>query len=443
MAHVKKFFHPMMWLAGIGFFGGCLSVRLPHVQIRTSTSDTTLEWVSVVEEALQKNPDILQAKRNIDSSARSRDIAFGDYLPEVSGELNRSTTRASTNTPARDAFSVDIVGSQSLFNGFTTTGNFISAKKDLEAARWAYQDTSALVRLRLRSAYVELLRLKRLLEVSQRIANRRKQNADLIELRYQAGREHLGSALRAKAIAEQSAFEVRQTIRRMESQSLRLGREMGGDFEWAAQVKGNLELMVPAIEKANPDYSSLAEQTPQVINAVKIAESYKAEVLSAQGALWPQVDANATYGYEGTKATADLRDAAFLGLRISLPFFNGGQNIAAIRKARSDYKAALEFARSTRDEILTQLSEAWAQYVDAVEQVEVRQHFLEAARKRSEIVRSEYTTGLVNFQDFDIAEQDLSDSETRYVQSLSDVLIQKATWERLIGLTLEEAVRGI
>ena len=55
------------------------------------------------------------------------------------------------------------------------------------------------------------------------------------------------------------------------------------------------------------------------------------------------------------------------------------------------------------------------------------------------MVRTQYTTGLTDFQTFDIAEQALADSERAYVQSLADVLVQEAEWTLAIGGTLEEA----
>ena len=53
------------------------------------------------------------------------------------------------------------------------------------------------------------------------------------------------------------------------------------------------------------------------------------------------------------------------------------------------------------------------------------------------------STGLVNFQDFDIAEQEISDAEKNYVESLANSLIQKANWELIQGHSLEDALREI
>ncbi len=423
----------------IFFFAGCLTVRLPKVEIKPNAEQKTLDWESIVKAALQNNPDLKASHFNVQSSARSRDIAAGDYLPSVTGELNHNQTRTTTASSPKNSLALDVVAEQNLFSGFDATGKFIKARKDLEAAKWNYQDISANVRFRLRSAYVELLRLRKLLEVNQRIEQRRKQNAELIRLRYEAGREHLGSALRAQAIADQAAFEVRQILRRTESESLRLGREIGNGFESQVEVEGDLEKMIPKIsQSAPPDFAQWAEQTPKVKKAIKTAESFKAAILSAQSTLWPQAGGTFDYGNSGPRSS-ELQPESFLGLKISLPFFNGGKNVEGIRKAKADYQAAKETARSTRDEVLTQSAEAWTQFVDAVELVEVRRKFLGAARKRSEIIRSEYETGLVNFQDFDIAEQDIADSERNYVESLASVLVQEANVGLIKGTTLEES----
>lgn len=157
-----------------------------------------VEWIDMVKSAVRSNPDVLSSKHRVDSIARSRDIAFGDYLPTVTGDAAKSRISRSSSADSRDSLGVGLTAEQTLFSGFETTGNFLQARKNLEAARFDYKNTSAQVRFRLRQVYVELLKLKKQLEVSRRISERRKKNAELIQLRYEAGREHIGSAMRAR-----------------------------------------------------------------------------------------------------------------------------------------------------------------------------------------------------------------------------------------------------
>ncbi len=420
------------------FLGGCLTVDLPVTEIRREAEAQTLAWPGLVRQALARNPDLQEARYLVTSSARSRDIAFGDYLPSVDGGLDRNVTRTTGTAPSQDGLGLDLSAQQSLFNGFGTTGNWLKARKDLEAVKLAYVETSAEVRYRLRSSYIDIIRLERLLATHRQIYERRKQNSDLVRLRYEAGRENLGSALRAEAITGQADFDVQQTIRLQESEALRLARESGGEFVYPVRAADDLEKMLQTVTLKPMDYAALAEKTPKVMRLVKTAEAAKAAVVVAQSAVWPQVDGTYDYGYTGDRAS-ELRDESSLGLKVTVPFFNGGKNVAAIRKAKADYEAAENAAQSARDEAVALLAAAWAPYMDAIEFVGVRKKFLEAAKKRAEIIRSEYAMGLVNFTDFDAAEQENAAAEKEYVDSLANVFFQQANWEKTLGATLEDA----
>jgi len=418
--------------------GGCLSVRLPGVKIRQAAEPQTLTWEGLVRQTLTLNPDLQMARYLITSSARSRDIAFGDYLPSVDGGFQRDISRTTGTAPSQDGLGLDLTAQQSLFNGFGTTGNWLKARKDLEAVKLAYVETSAEVRFRLRSVYVDIIRLERLFETNRLIYERRKQNSDLVRLRYEAGRENLGSALRAEAITGQADFDVKQTERYLESDALRLARESGGEFVFPVRLEDDLEKMLPKVMLAKADYAALAEKTPKVMRLIKTAEAAKAAVVKAQSVVWPQIDGNYDYGYSGERASA-LKDSSFLGVNVTVPFFNGGKNIAAIRKAVADYDAAQKAAQGARDEAIAALAAAWVPYMDAIEYVGVREKFLESSKKRAEIIRAEYAMGLVNFTDFDAAEQENATAEKDYVASLANVFIQQANWEKTQGATLEDA----
>jgi outer membrane protein TolC len=143
------------------------------------------------------------------------------------------------------------------------------------------------------------------------------------------------------------------------------------------------------------------------------------------------------YGGSGARAS-NLKSEHSWILKVAVPFFNGGKNVNAIRKAKADYDAAHAVAVSARDETVAQLADAWVKYVDAVELIAIFKKFLEASQKRAEIVRAEYASGLMTFQDFDTAEQEQNNSENDYVQGLADVLNAQANWEMIRGKTLED-----
>ena len=288
---------------------------------------------------------------------------------------------------------------------------------------------------------MDVLRWNRLWKVNQGILERRKQNAEMVRLRYEAGRENLGSALRAEALAAQASFDVKAAERYINSQTLRLARETGGEFVLPVEIRDSLEELVPLAIVMEPDYGEIADNLPQVQRLVKLAESAKANVVAAQSAVWPQVDGTMDYGKSGERAS-NLKSEHSWGLNVMVPFFNGGKNVNAIRKAKADYDAARAIAVSARDEAIALLADAWVKYANAVDNIAVRKKFLEASMKRAEIVRAEYASGLMTFQDFDTAEQEQSNSENDYVQSLADVSKAQANWEMIRGKTLEDELNA-
>lgn len=418
--------------------GGCLRVKLPQATVLPGASQPELTWRRAAEIALSRHPDVRQARENLAAARHNRNQALGAYLPSVDGSVSRSRD-LETTSGADDALALDLDVTQPIFSGFETTGKALQAWRQWETARWAYIERSATVRQALRTAFVELLRLHQLLGVNRTIAARRQENAEMIQLRYDAGREHEGSWRRAQAIAEQAAFDLRQTERRIDSQSLVLGRQLGGHFAVPMPLEGRLEAMLPGEPQPPTDYPALAERTPFVLRQLRNAEAAKAAVLSSQSTLWPTVSGDYTLGYSGASGS-DLDRGSSIGVTVSIPLFAGGQNVQGVLESSAEYRAAVEAARSVRDLRITELSDRWTAFRDAWELVGVRRAFLEAARKRSEIVRAQYTSGLVNFQDFDITEQELADAERAYVQSLADVLVREADWIAAQGGTLEEVV---
>ncbi len=432
-----RWFAPMFVLA-LG--SGCVRVQLPKAQIVTIVAqEEGLAWQRAVQLALAHHPDLRQARDTLSAKAHTRNQALGAYLPSIDGTISRDRTRP-TAPNASNSLSIGLDATQPIFTGFDVTGKTLQAWKDWEAAHWAYVEESATVRQQLRSAFVELLRLDQLLDVNRRIAQRRKDNAEMLRLLYESGKEDAGSSHRAQAIAEQAAFSVRQTERQIATQSLTLGRQLGGSFATSIPLVGDLEQMVPAEPRSPGDYVALAETAPTVQRLTRSAEVLKAAILSAQSKLWPTVNGTFSYGYSGTRPGDLQKNDTTLGLKVSVPLFHGGQNVQGVLKSNAEYQAAVETARSARDGRIVQLSSSWAAFQNSWEQVAVQHSFLEAARQRSEIVRAQYTNGLVNFQDFDISEQQLADAEQAHVQSLADVLNREADWRLAKGETLEDEV---
>ena len=72
-----------------------------------------------------------------------------------------------------------------------------------------------------------------------------------------------------------------------------------------------------------------------------------------------------------------------------------------------------------------------------IDMVEVKQKFLEAAQERAKITQSQYSTGLISFDNWTIIEDDLVSTRKSFLDSKADALIAQAYWVQAKGGTLD------
>ena len=121
-----------------------------------------------------------------------------------------------------------------------------------------------------------------------------------------------------------------------------------------------------------------------------------------------------------------------------MPVFEGGNLIAGVSKAAAVLAQARADEKSGRDGIILTLEETWNAFEDAIDQVGVRRKFLEAAKLREEIAESEYSTGLLTFNDWIIIEDNLVREQKSFLEAQAGVLLAEADWNQAKGETLDD-----
>ncbi len=96
---------------------------------------------------------------------------------------------AQVRMPGSIGTDYELTYSQLIFDSFKTPANYLEQQKLLEAARKNYAQVSVATLFELRSSFVELLRSQKLIEITEDIAKRRQINVNMVNLRYDAGRE--------------------------------------------------------------------------------------------------------------------------------------------------------------------------------------------------------------------------------------------------------------
>lgn len=392
-----------------------------------------LSWQDCLREAAKNHPDLIAAQEDVLQGQEAKKIIASAGLPQISADLGASTSNSS-NAGSTKSFDYGVSASQLLFDGTKTTSNIHAAAEDIKVAKENFRFTSTQVRLRLRSAFIDLLRAQELISLTQEIYNLRKSNLELITLRYESGTEHKGALLTAKANISQSLFEINQAQRGLETAQRRLIKELGRSEFVPVTVRGDFE--VGFAEGITPDFDRFAEKNPSLLKVKAQKNAAAFSITANRGNFWPEVLLDGGVGKSENEWPPHKRSSSG-GIRVSVPLFSGGANIARVEQAKSVYRQLEQEERSIKDGIILALQTSWSSFADAVEKVKVQKDFLLAIEERSKIAQAQYSVGLISFDNWTIIEDDLVSSRKSFLDVQAAALSAEANWIQAKGETLE------
>jgi len=411
-------------------------------------AEEVLGWKECVKEARIKHPDLMSALEKMNQAKASKEITRSVVMPQITGNADRATTQqpsgggtTSSMTSASSAkrkpattYEYDITGEQLLFDGFKSSFDLSVAERGIVSSRYNYDVTSSNIRLRLRTAFANLLSAQELLKVTEEIEVRRKQNLELVKLRYEGGREHRGSLLTSEADLAQASYEVNQARRNIYYSQRQLTKELGRSSFTPMSANGELEVKERIPER--PNFDKLVEGTPFLQQLVAQKEAARFGLKSAYADFFPQVYVDGSLGNTNTRWPPD-KNKWSAGLSLTLPIFDGGNRFAAVSKAKAVLGQANDDERSGRDGVILTLADTWTKLQNAVENVAVQQKFLEATEERAKIARAEYAIGLMSFDNWIIIENNLVTAKNSFVNAELNAVIEEAGWIQAKGGTLD------
>jgi len=401
-------------------------------------SAEVVTWDDVVREASQANPDysaaldILRRSRSDVSASRS------DFFPRVSVDSSYNAgNSASTGGLGIDLSNIrqefDVGGSirQNLFSGFKTQSGYRRSRALLTDSQANLLGVKAQVAFDLKTAFAQLLFAQDRIKLNESILKRRGDNFRLVHLRYEGGIENKGSSLRSEAQLKQAEYDLTESKRGLKTAQTDLARSLGRPepSEADLQAKGSFKTLYPTTP---PNLEALADLTPDVGRAAAQVKVAQADVDLAKGDLFPNIDAAGTLS-RSKVLDEDSSNRWTAGVVLSYPFLLGGRDLYEIQGAKADRKRSEANLQSVALRVTADLKRDLADFKNAVERVKVQEAFVNAARVRSEIARSQYSNGLIQFFDWDGIENDLIQNERTLLESRRDAMIAEAQWERTQG----------
>ncbi|MDF3819736.1 TolC family protein [Leptospira sp. 96542] len=412
------------------------------------------------KEAGATNPDFLYAKAELDRAIFENEKSYAGYLPTVNvvtsarrssssfsgagsvsdpaltssnqGGNNTDQNSGSSSRPSEvNRYSVGLTTNQNLFAGFRDKSTIERTEALVAVAKQTLKDTMVRISFELRTAYAQLLFSKQSFILAKKIYERRKKNRDLVGLRYEVGREHKGSFLLSESFVNQSDYEVKVAERLFESNTNEIERILSSKLSLNLNIEF-FEETLPTKEIVSSKLEVYIAEHPALMAEQAKVRAAQAGIGVAESGFYPDLSLSATVTRQDDVWLPKPRNYSF-GLNLTYPLFNGGRDYYNVKIARSEYEKAVHTRDSKKNSLLYSLQQSFFNYKNSIDQLEVLNGFYLAAETRAVIARSQYSNGLISFENWDIIENDLISREKNLLQGKRESYLNFAILQRNMG----------
>ncbi|MFA5042562.1 MAG: TolC family protein [Kiritimatiellia bacterium] len=391
-----------------------------------------ITWNDCVSELIRNNPQLQAAGATVEKARTDVMGNYGPFLPQVSANaaIGKSNTELDTGYQDSTSYLAALSANQTLFAGFNDLAALRRSQALLTGAEVAFQTTKSALSAALRQSFAQLLFAQDFTHLSDDIAARRKANVNLVEMRFQAGRENKGSFLLSKAYYSQALFSVTQAQRNLKAAQQQMAATLGRHEIAPLAVTG---AWTTVTLPAKPNFTELAMQTPSYRQAAAQVRAAKEGVRIAKSVFYPTLAVNGSIGRSDDDSIIPKNDQWSVGASLSYPLFSGGRDWHTVRGTQATQRFAEKTLDDTLNQTIATLESAFATWQNAVELTGVQTEFLNAAEVRSEIARAQYQNGLLSFSDWDLVENDLISKQNALLASQRDAVLAQAGWEQALG----------
>jgi len=378
------------------------------------------------------NPTIMAQRAQLRSLDESVAIARAQGRPQLSGNVGLNQDVVSSNTGGGRNVSAGVDVSYPLFTGGRVRNLIRAADERVLAGRAALRATEGDVFTEAVSAYMDVIRDRsivtlnqnqvRVLETNLQASRDRFEVGDLTRTDVAQSEARLALARSALATAEGRLEGSEENYRRVIGQ---LPDELAPPPPLPA-LPGTPEEAVEIALANNPDLASIAAQIRAAGRDVSVARSDRLPTVSAvSGGNYTNFlgTAEETAGAGPGVVLPQTRTTGSVGVRASIPLYQGGAVAARVRQAQALQSQLLEQGVEVERLVVANVRAAFASYQAALDAIASNQVAVNANTLALEGTRAEQTVGTRNVLDVLNAEQELLNSQVALVTARRDAYV--------------------
>lgn len=388
--------------------------------ILTNAPVLGLEWEVVRTLADKNNNQLASAQQQFASYKYTYNKAFTPLLPQLSASISAANSNSGSSS-----YTYGLSASQVLFDGLQNSFSIRSAFNDVEYQQASLNAVKASVLYDVRAGFIEVLNGQQYIKLLEKILAQRDDDSQMMELRYNSGKEDKGNLMKTQADEALAGFDLSSAKRDLLLSRLKLSQLINATVE-TVEEKGGM----PVPPQANLD--ELVATTPTYIMAKKQLNSVVLAKAATITGFLPTVSLSGNLRKSDT-SWPPAADSRSLSMNLSYSFFPGGSNIVNVDIYRArQAQAEQDFSKATKD-LRYNIELAYQNYHNAVEALAVGKINLDAAEERSKITKMKYLNGLVMYDEWNRIENSYIQAQKSYLAQEKAVLLAEAAWYKAYG----------
>jgi outer membrane protein TolC len=396
--------------------------------------------------ALEHQPRIRNAEATRDVAGARLGTARAAYFPTIgtTAGYNRATSNtaagvsAATGNPIERHVSGNSVNNQSftatfsqnVFDSFRREWRVQAAREELSASGLDLSTTRQSVVLNVQQAYYSHLLALRLVQVNQEAVDRNIQNLERAKGFFEVGTRPKIDVTRAQVDLANAQLALVQARNQVATTLAALNNAIGVPAHPPYRLKEELEI-APTSGTLDDSVRVALEYRPELLALQARVRSAEANLTLARRNFLPTLTADANWSYRGQELPYAPNWLA--GVTLTVPVFNRPL-FSQVDEAAGNLAAAQANEEITRQNILLEVQQSYADLVGARESIEASEVLVQQARENLELAQGRYQVGVGPFIDVTDAQLALTQAESQNNQALVNFKLAEARLRRATGL---------
>ena len=401
---------------------------------------TPIAWgetlTDVARLTLETNPDITELvnerliRDELAEEARAGHRPKVDFIGEIGREATRSPATRARRDERPDKFvylnrrQAQIDGRWTLWDGERTLANIAGRLDSADAGAYLLRDAAERVTRAVAQNYVEVLRDRELVELSQQNLLDHQRIHDQIKQRADSGVGRQADLDQADGRLALSESNVVSSEAKLEDTRAAFARVVGTfppeAMEPAAPVRAQLpETLVEAVRIAEHEH-------PLVLATEADLAAAEEGIRIAESAFHPNVEGQLVARYGDDLDGIKGYDQDFIArLNVDYNLFNGYADKARVRRSETLVKQAQDAREIAIREVAEQVRLAWNQFTSAERRFVTLERHVESTQRARDAYRQQFNIG-------DRSLLDLLDSENELFEARRDLVAARADYAAAI-----------